>query len=52
MLAKINADYTPLGIATSKSVDGRFFATQGLKFEVIIPKVAFSFKSESTELYR
>ena len=27
VVAKTNADFTPLGIATSKGVDGRYFAT-------------------------
>ena len=27
VVAKNNADYTPLGIATCKSVEGRYFAT-------------------------
>ena len=29
-----------LDIATSKRVDGRYFTTKKLKFEVVIPKVA------------
>ena len=30
----------PLDIATSKRVDGRYFTTKKLKFEVVITKVA------------
>ena len=40
MVAKPRAEYIPLGIATSKSVDGRYFATEKAKFEVAKYKVA------------
>ena len=39
VVAKTNADYTPLGIATSKGVDGRYFPSKVTKLKVVIPKV-------------
>ena len=39
VVAKANVDYTPLGLTTSKRVDGRYFTIKLRKFEVVIPMV-------------